>query len=46
MENSLRNATVKASGKKVQVYVHRITGNFVDYADCKTIYTKEQLTFY
>lgn len=44
-DNALINATVKASGMKVQVYRHCDTTKerYVNYADCKTEYTKEQL---
>ncbi len=43
--NELLNATVKKTGNYVEVYRQFTTGNFVDYKDCKTIYTEKELIF-
>jgi hypothetical protein len=42
--NPLLSATVKATGKKVNVYRH-YKGSFVDYKDCKTMYKESDLEF-
>jgi len=42
--SKLKTATVKATGKKIQVYkLNR--GTWCDYADCTTEYTNDQLIF-
>lgn len=43
MKNDLLEATVKDTGKKVQVYRHRDSGNYVDFKDCKTMYQEKEL---
>ena len=37
-------ATVKATGKQVEVYKLR-SGGWCDYSDCKTVYKDEELKF-
>lgn len=41
----LLNATVIATGEKVQVYKHKATGNYINYKDCNTMYSPDELHF-
>lgn len=40
--NKLLTATIKATGKRVEVYRHR-SGSFIDFSDCNTEYQKSEL---
>jgi hypothetical protein len=42
---TLRKATIKATGKEIQVYKQNSTGLWIDYADCTTTYNESELTF-
>ena len=42
MKNELLKATVVVTGKKVEVYRHRL-GDYVDFSDCTTMYTAKEL---
>lgn len=42
--NQLIIVTVKATGKKIQVYKLK-SGGYCDYEDCKTTYLENELKF-
>ena len=42
MANPLFNAKIISTGKVIQVYKH-YTGDYVDYADCGTMYQPNEL---
>ncbi len=44
--SSLKKATVKSTGRKVQVYRHHYgAGGWVDYSDMETEYQPKELIF-
>lgn len=44
-DNPSKKARVKGTGAIIQMYMHRLTGDWIDAFDCKTIYKKDQLEF-
>ena len=45
-KNELKKATVVADGREIEVYKHKSTGNWLDFADCRTMYTDKELKFH
>jgi len=43
--NNLKKAKVKENGKLIEVYQHRISGNWIDYHDCNEEYKTFELEF-
>lgn len=42
----VRNARIKATNEIVQVYLHSVTGCYINALDCKTTYFKHELEFF
>ncbi len=41
----LKKATVVSTGKKIEVYQSKSKGTWIDYSDCTTEYSKDELRF-
>ena len=43
MDQGIKNARIRATGKIVQVYLHHGTGDYVNAQDCKTTYKTQEI---